>query len=195
MEPFRISDEAPLTVRPMLPEDEPGVARVLTACDDYLLRATGSATLPADVQSLYYSLPEGADFAQKHLLVLCKGTDVVGVVDAVAAHPDEHDLSVGLFLIDPEVRRTGGGTLAARHLLREAAARGLRHVTATCPQDWAPGIAFLDKLGFQVQAPTKDPAPTVGNRLRYPAETGLCIAVRHLDDPPPDTSHQVRGVS
>ncbi|MFD5079414.1 GNAT family N-acetyltransferase [Streptomyces sp. NPDC058371] len=195
MERFRISEKAALTARPMLPEDEPGVARVLAACDDYLLTATGSTALPADVQSLYYSLPEGADFAQKHLLVLCEGADVVGVVDATAAHPDDRTLSVGLFLLDPEVRRTGVGTSAARHLLQEAAAQGLSRVTATCPQDWVPGIAFLEKLGFEVQAPPEDAASTVGNRLRLPAETGLCTAVRDLNEAPADTGHRNRGAS
>ncbi|MFD9368848.1 GNAT family N-acetyltransferase [Streptomyces sp. NPDC060020] len=177
----------------MRPEDEPDVARVLAACDDYLLAATGSPALPADVQSLYYSLPDGADFERKHLLVLCDGSTVVGVVDVVAGHPDRLGCSVGLFLLDPKVRRTGMGTRAARHLLREAAARGMRYVTATCPQSWAPGRAFLVKMGFEVSAPAEDSGPTVGNRLRFPAEQGLCTAVRTLDGAPPDAGHPDRG--
>ncbi|KOU80819.1 hypothetical protein ADK94_27950 [Streptomyces sp. XY593] len=180
-------------VRPMRPEDEPEVARVLAACDDYFLAATGSSALPADVQSLYYSLPDGADFEQKHLLVLCDGPTVVGVVDVVAGHPDRLGCSVGLFLLDPAVRRTGMGTRVAQHLLREAATRGMQYVTATCPQSWAPGRAFLAKMGFEVSAPAQDSGPTVGNRLRYPAEQGLCTAVRTLDAAPTDAGHPDRG--
>ncbi|MEW2164637.1 GNAT family N-acetyltransferase [Streptomyces sp. NPDC007084] len=184
VEQFRISDEPPLTARPLLPEDETGVARVFEACDDYFLAATGSAALPADVQSLYYALPEGADFTQKHLLVLCEKETVVGVVDAVAAHPDAPTLSVGLFLLAPAARRAGLGTRAARHLLGQAAAQGMRRVTATCPRDWAPGIAFLTSLGFEERRPRQDSGPTVGNRLRFPAETGLRTFVRDVDGEP-----------
>ncbi|ROQ94323.1 ribosomal protein S18 acetylase RimI-like enzyme [Streptomyces sp. 2132.2] len=181
MKQFPTSGAAAPMVRPMRPEDEPDVARVLAACDDYLLAATGFPALPADVQSLYYSLPDGADFEQKHLLVVCDGATVVGVVDAVAGHPDRLGCSVGLFLLDPKARRTGIGTRVARHLLGEAATRGMRYVTATCPQSWAPGRAFLVKMGFEVSAPAQDAGPTVGNRLRFPAEEGLCTAVRNLD--------------
>ncbi|MEU3725060.1 GNAT family N-acetyltransferase [Streptomyces sp. NPDC031705] len=179
----------------MRPEDEPDVSRVLAACDDYLLAATGSPALPADVQSLYYSLPDGADFEQKHLLVLCDGPAVVGVVDAVAGYPDPLGCSVGLFLLDPKARRSGLGARAARRLLREAARRGMRYATATCPRDWAPGLAFLEALGFEVGEPAKDSGPTVGNRLRFPAEQGLCTAVRRLDGPPEDAGHPGGGAA
>lgn len=164
----------------MEPEDEPGVAEVLGACDDYLVAATGSPALPADVQSLFYALPDGADYRQKHLLVLCDGAAVIGVVDAVEGHPDPGTCSVGMFLLAPHVRREGVGDRAARYLLKEAAARGIRHVTATCPQRWAPGLAFLRSLDFEVRAPDRAPDPTVGNRLRPPAERDLCTAVRRL---------------
>ena len=105
VEPLQIAGDESLTARPMLPEDEPAVSRVLAACEDYFLAATGSPALAADVQSLYYSLPDGADFEQKHLLVLCDGAEVVGVVDAVAGCPDARSCSVGLFLLTPEARR------------------------------------------------------------------------------------------
>ncbi|MER5728377.1 GNAT family N-acetyltransferase [Streptomyces sp. NPDC002138] len=177
----------------MRPEDESDVARVLAACDDYLLAATGSAALPADVQSLYYSLPDGADFEQKQLWVVCDGATVVGVVDAVTGHPDRLGCSVGLFLLDPKARREGLGTRAARQLLREAAARGMRYVTATCPQSWAPGLAFLVRMGFDMSAPDQEAGPTVGNRLRFPAENGLCTAVRKLVAAPPDDGPPVGG--
>ncbi|MFJ8539428.1 GNAT family N-acetyltransferase [Streptomyces sp. NPDC093591] len=180
MDRFEAEERGPLEVRPLRPEDEPGVIRVMEACDDYLVTATGSPALPADVQSLYYALPDGADFEQKQLLVVCEGATVVGVVDAVEAHPDAATCSVGLFLLVPEVRREGLGTRVARHLLREAAARGLRRVTATCPESWTPGLAFLKSLGFDIQAGEEETAPTVGNRLRMSAERCLHTAVLDL---------------
>ncbi|MGW1600502.1 N-acetyltransferase family protein [Streptomyces eurythermus] len=180
METFGTGIPGEPVIRPLEPEDEAGVARLLAACEDYFVAATGSAALPADVQSLYYSLPEGADFDRKHLLVLRHEDTPVGLVDAVEGHPDPATCSVGLFLLHPRVRGAGLGTRAARHLLREAEARGTRRVTATCPPDWAPGIAFLGRLGFEVRRPEPRQSPTVGNRLRRPAETRLCTAVLRL---------------
>ncbi|MFF4016043.1 GNAT family N-acetyltransferase [Streptomyces sp. NPDC001843] len=199
MEAFTIRAPGGLTIRPLQPEDEAGVSHVLAACDDYLVAATGSTALPADVQSLYYSLPDGADFDQKHLLVLLREDAPVGLVDAVEGHPEPSTCSVGLFLVVPQARGEGLGTRAAQHLLREAEARGTRRVTATCPQSWAPGITFLERLGFAVRQPGPQQSATVGNRLRRPAETHLCTAVRRLGDDAEGTSpaghHTEDGVS
>lgn len=180
MEQIQVEGPHPFTVRSMRPEDEAGVARVLEACDDYFVAATGSPTLPADVQSLYYALPEGAGFEQKRLLVLCDGATVVGVVDAVEGHPDASTCSVGLFVLVPELRREGIGTRAAQQLLKKAAARGLRRMTATCPEDWTPGLAFLESLDFEIRTPKQKLSSPVGNHLRLPAERELCTAVREL---------------
>ncbi|WP_063754219.1 GNAT family N-acetyltransferase [Streptomyces sp. NRRL WC-3725] len=182
MEEILITGPDRLTVQALRPEDEADAARVLSACDDYLVSATGATAMPADVQSLYYSLPEGAEFEQKHLLVLVHEDALVGLVDAVQDHPEPDTCSLGLFLLTPRARRRGLGTHAARLLLREAAARGIRRVTATCPESWEPGLAFLTALGFEIHAPEAEPSDTLGNRLRRPAEQRLCTAVRHLGE-------------
>ncbi|MGW1748019.1 N-acetyltransferase family protein [Streptomyces sp. NPDC002092] len=166
----------PVTVREMTPEDEPGVAALFAACEDYFVAATGGPALPADVQSLYYALPEEADPDQKRLLVMCRGESVLGLVDVVDRHPDVAGCSVGLFLVAPEARREGIGAYVARRLLKEAAGRGMRNVTATCPSGWEPGLGFLRSLGFAIGAPRETPGGTVGNRLRRPEEAGLCTA-------------------
>ncbi|WP_330457676.1 GNAT family N-acetyltransferase [Streptomyces sp. NBC_00820] len=180
MEPFTTRIPGGPTVRPLRPEDESAVSRLLTDCDDYFVAATGSTAMPADVQSLYYSLPDGVDFDRKHLLVLVHEDRPVGLVDAVEGHPEPATCSVGLFLVEPHARGRGLGLRAARHLLREAAARGTRRVTATCPEDWAPGIAFLRRLSFDVRPPEPEPLATVGKRRRGPQERHLCTAVRLL---------------
>ncbi|MBY8342512.1 GNAT family N-acetyltransferase [Streptomyces spinosirectus] len=166
-----------IEVREMRPEDEAGVVRLFTACEDYFVAATGAPALPADVQSLYYALPEGAEPDQKRLLVLCRGEDdVVGLVDVVDRWPDVGTCSVGVFLVAPEVRRQGVGAGVARRLIEEAAGRGMRTVVATCPGDWEPGLGFLRSLGFEIGRPEEQVGETVGNRTRHPGEKGLCTA-------------------
>ncbi|MGW2723749.1 N-acetyltransferase family protein [Streptomyces sp. NPDC001492] len=176
MDEIEVAGGSPVTVREMTPEDEPGVAALFASCEDYFAAATGGPALPADVQSLYYALPEGADPDQKRLLVMCWGEGVVGMVDVVDRYPDADTCSVGMFLLAPEVRGEGIGTGAARRLIAEAAGRGMRDVTATCPSGWEPGLGFLRSLGFEIGPPREVPGTTVGNRLRRPEETGLCTA-------------------
>jgi ribosomal protein S18 acetylase RimI-like enzyme len=172
----------PVAVREMRPEDEAGVVRLFAECEDYFVAATGSPALPADVQSLYYALPEGADFDQKRLLVMARGERVVGLVDVVDRHPDAGTCSVGVFLVATEARREGIGEGVARGLIEEAAGRGMETVVATCPEGWEPGLGFLRSLGFEIGAPEGRAGGMVGNRLRHPGETGLCIAELRLAD-------------
>ncbi|MDX2591522.1 MULTISPECIES: GNAT family N-acetyltransferase [Streptomyces] len=193
MEPSTTRIPGGPAVRPLRPEDEPAVSRLLTDCGDYFVAATGSTALPADVQSLYYSLPDGADFAGKHLLVLEHEDRPVGLVDAVEGHPEPATCSVGLFLVGPHARGTGLGLRAARYLLREAAGRGTRRVTATCPEGWTTGIAFLRRLDFDVRPPAPEPSATVGNRLRRPQERRLCTAVRTLTEEDADGAAAAPG--
>jgi len=177
MDEIEVAVGGPVTVREMRPEDEAGVGRLFAACEDYFVAATGAPALPADVQSLYYALPDGADFEQKRLLVVCRGEDdVVGLADVVDRCPDVGSCSVGVFLVAPEVRRQGVGAGVARRLIEEAAGRGMRTVLATCPGDWEPGVGFLRSLGFAIGGPEAAAATTVGNRTRHPGESGLRTA-------------------
>jgi GNAT superfamily N-acetyltransferase len=182
MDEIEVAVGGPVTVREMRPEDEAGVGRLFAACADYFTAATGTQALPADVQSLYYALPEGADFEQKRLLVVCRGADgVVGLVDVVDRYPDAGSCSVGVFLLAPGARRQGIGTGVARRLAEEAAGRGMRTVLATCPADWEPGMGFLRGLGFEIGTSAAPPGATVGNRTRHPGENGLRTARLDLD--------------
>lgn len=176
MDGIAAGDGGQVTVREMRPQDEAGVGRLLAACEDYVVAATGAPALPADVQSLYYALPEGADFEQKRLLVLCRGGDVVGLVDVVDRFPGVGGCSVGVFLVAPGARRRGVGARAARRLIGEAAGRGVRTVFATCPGAWEPGLGFLRSLGFEIGRPEETAGATVGNRTRRPGERDLRTA-------------------
>ncbi|MFR0352316.1 GNAT family N-acetyltransferase [Streptomyces sediminimaris] len=182
MEEIAAADGGPVTVREMRPEDEAGVGRLFAACEDYFVAATGAPALPADVQSLYYALPEGADFEQKRLLVLCRGGDVVGLADLVDRFPEAGSCSVGVFLVAPGARRRGVGAGVARRLIGEAAGRGMRTVVATCPGTWEPGLGFLRSLGFEIGRPEETAGATVGNRTRHPGERDLRTARLELPD-------------
>jgi Acetyltransferases, including N-acetylases of ribosomal proteins len=167
-------------VREAEPADEPALQELFQACADYFEAATGLPPGPGDVQSLCYSLPEGADWADKHILVItAPDGEAVGLVDAVLRHPDPASCAIGLFLLHPAARRQGLGTAVADALLAHAAALGVTRVTASVPRGWLPGERFLAARSFTLAA-EPDLRETVGNRRAGPREPAVRRAELHL---------------
>ncbi|NEB90447.1 GNAT family N-acetyltransferase [Streptomyces bauhiniae] len=131
------------------PADETALLNLFEECEDWFTAATGLPSAPGDVQSLYYALPEGADPGDKVLLLVERGGEVAGLVDAVRDWPRSGEVAVGLFLLAPWARGRGLGRAIAETLL----ARGASRVTATVPAGWKPGERFLEELGFTLEAP------------------------------------------
>jgi GNAT superfamily N-acetyltransferase len=157
-------------VREAEPDDEPGVLALFEAGAEYFEAATGLPSGPADLQSLYYGLPPGADWQDKRILVVT-GEDggVVGIVDAVLRFPAPDACAVGLFLLHPSLWGTRTGRAVAGALLEHVEASGLTRVTATVPADWDRGRRFLTALSFRFTGPAPH-GPTTANRSTGPRE-------------------------
>jgi GNAT superfamily N-acetyltransferase len=162
-------------VREVEPDDEPGVLALFEANTAYFEAATGLPSGPADLQSLYYGLPPGADWEDKRILVVTEdgegdgGGPVVGIVDAVLRFPAADTCAVGLFLLQPSLWGTGAGRAVAGALLECARAAGAARVTATVPVDWERGRRFLASLSFRFTGPAPH-GPTTANRSTGPRE-------------------------
>jgi len=135
-----------LTLRDFTPADEPEVLRLFSDCDDWFQAATGHPSGPGDVQSLYYALPEGAAFEQKHLLV-AEAVGMIGFVDLVLDHPEPGHASIGFFLVPKDLRRWGIGREMTKALCERFP--GLTHVHVTVT-DFEPGNEFLKAMGFEM---------------------------------------------
>ncbi|MFJ9816324.1 GNAT family N-acetyltransferase [Streptomyces sp. NPDC101151] len=159
-----------VVVREPGPADEVPLQTLFEECEDWFVAATGLPSGPGDVQSLFYSLPEGANPDDKVLLVLERDGVVAGLVDAVRDHPEPGAVAVGLFLLAPWARRRGLGRALAESLL--ARAGEVPVVTATVPAGWRSGECFLERLGFALDAAAPAPA-TAGDRRTGPREGGL----------------------
>ncbi|MFD1663467.1 GNAT family N-acetyltransferase [Streptomyces caeni] len=161
-------------VREAEPRDEPEVLALFEAGSAYVEAATGLPSGPADLQSLYYSLPPGADWQDKRILVLTEGTGgpLVGVVDAVLRFPAPDACAVGLFLLHPSLWGTRTGPAVAAALLERAAASGIGRVTATVPVGWERGRRFLSSLSFHLTGPVAR-GPATANRSTGPGEAAV----------------------
>lgn len=139
------------TVREQVdPEDEPGLVALFQACEEWFVEAHGLPSGPGDVQSLFYSLPEGTEPDDKRLFVVQDDSGIVGLVDVVTRHPLADACTVGLFLIHPDVRRRGLGTAVTRELCNEARMAGVTRIVASGTEGIPSSDAFLRSLGFEV---------------------------------------------
>lgn len=133
-----------LTLRDFTPADEPEVLALFADCDDWFQASTGHPSGPGDVQSLFYALPEGAAFEQKHLLV-AQAQGMIGFVDLVVGHPARGEASIGFFLVPRDLRRWGIGTEMAKALAERFPDVTRVHVRL---DDFKPGNEFLKAMGF-----------------------------------------------
>lgn len=175
-------------VREAGPDDEPGIQALFEAGTEYFEAATGLPPGPADVQSLYYGLPPGADPQDKRILVVADedpgsaGPFVAGLVDVVLRFPTPDACSVGLFLLRPSLWGTSLGPGLAARLLEHAADSGVRRVTATVPAGWERGRRFLAGLSFTITGSAGQGAGTA-NRRTGPREPAVDKAELILPGP------------
>ncbi|MDX3663963.1 GNAT family N-acetyltransferase [Streptomyces sp. ID05-26A] len=151
-----------LTLRDFSPADEAGVLALFADCDDWFQAATGHPSGPGDVQSLFYALPEGAAFEQKHLLV-AQAQGMIGFVDLVLHHPVPGEASIGFFLVPKDLRRWGIGREMARALVERFPDVTRVHVRL---DGFEPGNEFLKAMGFVLngQRAVLDVAPRSDGR-------------------------------
>lgn len=135
-----------LTLRDFTPADEPEVLRLFADCDDWFQAATGHPSGPGDVQSLFYALPEGVAFEQKHLLI-AEAQGMIGFVDLILDHPEPGHASIGFFLVPRDLRRWGIGSEMAKALTQRYPGMTHVHVSLT---DFQPGNQFLKAMGFTI---------------------------------------------
>lgn len=173
----------PLMIRELQPDDEGQVLELMTASEDYFVSTTGMPAAPGDVQSLYYSLPEGAEWEDKLLLVALHEERVVAVIDVILRHPGPTDCSVGLFLVHPDVRRRGIGTALCAALLAQARSEQVTRITATTPTGWEPGEGFLSEMGFIIER-VGTISKVTGNRSTGPYERPVMRAYLSLANEP-----------
>lgn len=161
-------DGHPVVVRDLEPADEQAVLAVFAASDDWFVAATGQPSAPGDVQSAYYSLPEGYEFDDKVLLVIEADREIVGFVDALRRYPHTASVGIGTFLIRPEFRRLGIGRTVAQALSDAAVEQDFVQVSTHVVEDWTPGRKFLATLGATFSKPAVPGG--IGNRNVGPDE-------------------------
>jgi len=152
-------------------EDGPALEELVEACADYYDAAFGRPPFPAEAQSMYMALPDGADPHSKLLLGVFRSGDaaLVGVLDVIRNHPKRATWDLGLLLLRPEERgkRLGAQVYGAFEQL--ARSEGANEIVLLTREDMHGAHRFWVRRGF-VDEP--DPSRT----------DGFVLMRRYLDD-------------
>lgn len=137
------------TVRELRPADAPALQDLFEAGADYFERCYGVPPGPAEGESAFVALPDGANREDKSLYgVFDDGGSLVGVVDAVRGWPQADTLMLGLLLVAPEWRDRGVGAAVLEGMADAWRAAGMRRIRVGVVRRNARALAFYSRLGF-----------------------------------------------
>jgi GNAT superfamily N-acetyltransferase len=112
-------------LRVLRSDDAVDLQALFERCSGYFEGVQGAPPGPAEAQSAFTALPDGATYEEKDLLGLfADGERLVGLVDAVRGWPDARTVMLGTLLLDPSSRGTGMGSEVFESLVRLWRARG-----------------------------------------------------------------------
>jgi predicted GNAT family N-acyltransferase len=120
-------------------------------CSDqlYWLQTQVAAITPSGAAGVLSALPPSAKPDQKHLWSLRIEGRLVGCLDVLRQWPARHTLSIGLLMIDPQLRRQGIGDAALAHLRdRTRAWAGIRRWRVAVVQSQRDALRFWHAAGF-----------------------------------------------
>ncbi len=134
-------------VRPVTEEDFDAVLALEERCADFFV--LGGWTVSADsLRRDMAELPPKCAPSQKHFLALWREGAPRAALDAVEGWPRPRTLYIGLFVLDPALRRRGNGRTVVTALLAAAKEAGFDRVRLACPLDNEGGHAFWTAMGF-----------------------------------------------
>ena len=134
-------------IRPVEKADFGAVLALLERCSDFFALDGVQPTLESLKRALA-NLPPRCTMEQKHYAAFWRDGAPYLVLDTVEGYPRPGTLFVGLFVIDPALRRQGTGRAVMTALLKAARPAGFDRVRLACLMDNPGGHAFWRSLGF-----------------------------------------------
>ncbi len=136
------------TVRPLTQPDEASLQALLERCADYCQLITGAPPKPSAAAALLVDLPPGKTLADKCVLGLEIGVELIGVLDTVRDYPQPAEWALGLLLLDPRYRSHGLGRQVYQRYEAWAAQAGARHIRLGVCEQNGRAYQFWQRLAF-----------------------------------------------
>ena len=135
-------------VRPVTEDDFDAVLAMLERCSGFY----DLCGVPITAESLRQDIaeiPPRCTPEQKHFVALWKDGAPWIALDLVEGYPRPKTMFVGLFVMDPALRRQGVGRAVMTALLKAARGAGFDRSRLACLQDNHAGHAFWQAVGFR----------------------------------------------
>ena len=136
-------------LRPLGPADAAAIQGLLIRSADFIRLIEGREVATGDGAGMLHERPPDAPDVEKRVIGVFDGPELVGVIEFLIDYPAAGTWYVGLFLLDPERRRTGlGGALYAA-FQEWAAGEGGRTVRLAVQDQNAAAFRFWTRQGFR----------------------------------------------
>ena len=135
-------------IRPVGEDDFDAVLAMLERCSDFFDLSGVPITAELLRQDMA-ELPPRCAPGQKHYMALWKDGAPWMVLDLVEGYPRPKTLFVGLFVMDPALRRQGVGRAVMTALLKAARGAGFDRARLACLLNNPNGHAFWQAMGFR----------------------------------------------
>ena len=134
-------------IRPVGEDDFDAVLALLERCSDFF-DLSGVPITAESMRQDMAELPPRSTPERKHYVALWKDGTPWMVLDLVEGWPRPKTLFVGLFVMDPSLRRQGVGRAVTAALLKAAKGAGFDRARLGCLLDNPVGHAFWQAMGF-----------------------------------------------
>ena len=135
-------------VRPVTGEDFEAVLAMLERCSDFY-DLCGAPITAESLRQDMAELPPRCTPEQKHFAALWRDGAPWMVLDLVEGYPRPKTLFVGLFVMDPALRRQGVGRAVMTAVLKAGRRAGFDRSRLACLLNNPVGHAFWEAMGFQ----------------------------------------------
>ncbi len=151
-----LTDDHTVTLRPIRPEDEPGLVDVVRRSDpqDVRMRFLGSVK---DFPHLMAARLSQIDYDREMAFVAVEPSgDICGVV-RIIADPDNEEAEYAI-MVRSDMKGKGLGYRLMTEILDHARARGLKKVFGDVMRENGPMLHMAEDLGFKVAPSAEDPS-------------------------------------
>ena len=139
------------TVRYLRAGDETLIFDLMQRCAEFSLLVSGQPPEPQEAADLLVDLPPGKGLEDKFAMGVFDGPEkLLGLVDLIRGYPRPEVWFIGLMQLDPAYRGQGLGRQLYQALEAWSIQRGAREIMLGVVAQNVDGLAFWEKLGFQV---------------------------------------------
>ena len=136
-------------IRPVAGEDFDAVLALEKRCGEFFELLDGDPVTAESLRQDMAELPPRCTPEQKHFAALWRDGAPRIVLDLVEGWPRPKTVFVGLFVIEPALRRQGMGRAVMTALLKAAKGAGFERARLACLLNNSIGHAFWQVMGFQ----------------------------------------------